>query len=215
MRRAIYTLSLAAVTALVTSAQEPKAGKWKTWIISSGAEFRVPAPPDEAETKAELRHLHELTASVDEARRKQIQHWDAGAPVYRWMDMLERRTEAGEPLTAHPHRVYAYVAVAMYDATIAAWESKYAYKRPRPSELDPPMRVLVDVPHSPSYPSEHSAAAAAAAAVLGRFFPGQAAAYKQMADEAGFSRIFAGVQFPSDHEAGMILGEQVAQKVPA
>ena len=31
----------------------------------------------------------------------------------------------------------ALMTVAVYDATIAAWDSKYAYKRPRPSEADP------------------------------------------------------------------------------
>ena len=25
---------------------EPKAGTWKTWIISSGKDYRVPPPPD-------------------------------------------------------------------------------------------------------------------------------------------------------------------------
>ena len=27
---------------------EPNAGKWKTWAISSGKDFRVPPPPDAA-----------------------------------------------------------------------------------------------------------------------------------------------------------------------
>ena len=127
--------------------------------------------------------------------------------------MLERRTEAGEALTAHPHRVYAYVAMAMYDATIAAWDSKYEYKRQRPSDMDFKLPTLVEVPQSPSYPSEHSAAAAAAATVLAAFFPDKAAMYHAMAEEAGVSRVYAGVQFPSDHSAGMELGKHVAQKV--
>ena len=36
---------------------EPNAGKWRTWIISSGREFRVPPPPGPADTRAELRTL--------------------------------------------------------------------------------------------------------------------------------------------------------------
>jgi membrane-associated phospholipid phosphatase len=192
---------------------EPNAGRWKTWVIPSGQALRVPPPPGMAETIAELRRLRFMTGEVDEARREQIKYWDAGAPVYRWMDMLERQTEAGEPLTAHPHRVFAYVAMAMYDATVAAWESKYAYSRPRPTDLHPMMRALVSVPRSPSYPSEHSAAAGAAAGVLSWFFPDKAAAYTSMAEEAGISRVFAGVQFPSDHAAGMELGRRVAEKV--
>ena len=29
---------------------EPNAGSWRTWIISSGKDFRVPPPPDASAT---------------------------------------------------------------------------------------------------------------------------------------------------------------------
>src|SRR5262245_15717878 len=32
---------------------EPRAGTWKTWVIASATEIRVPAPPDAAATAAE------------------------------------------------------------------------------------------------------------------------------------------------------------------
>jgi membrane-associated phospholipid phosphatase len=196
-----------------TCSIEPQAGKWKTWMIPSGQVYRVPPPPDPATTRAELIWLRGVTADLDKSAVGQVRHWDAGPPVYRWMELLEKRINAGQPLTAHPHRVLTYVALAMYDATIAAWDSKYAYNRPRPSELDAGVRTMVAVPDSPSYPSEHAAAAAAAAGVLSWFFPDQSATYRAMAEEAARSRLFAGVQYPSDYAAGMELGRQVAQKV--
>lgn len=192
---------------------EPGAGKWKTWMIPSGQAYRVPPPPGPAATRVELQWLRQTTGNLDPTAVEQVRYWDAGAPAYRWMDMLERRITAGELLTAHPHRPLAYVALAMYDATIAAWDSKYAYNRPRPSLADPSVRTRVAVPDSPSYPSEHAAAAAAAAGVLAWFFPDHASAYHAMAEEAARSRLYAGVQYPSDVRAGMELGKQVAQKV--
>jgi hypothetical protein len=33
---------------------EPNAGTWKTWVISSGRDFRVPPPPGSAVTQAEF-----------------------------------------------------------------------------------------------------------------------------------------------------------------
>ena len=37
----------------LSSAQiEPKAGKWKTWVLTSGDQLRLPPPPDEAATRA-------------------------------------------------------------------------------------------------------------------------------------------------------------------
>ena len=194
---------------------EPNAGNWRTWVISSGKDYRVPPPPGRKVTRVELDELSDLIGQNDEQVKEQIAYWDAGAPAYRWMDLINARLMAGTPTTAYPHRVQTYVALAMYDATIAAWESKYFYNRPRPSELDHRLRTALPVPDSPSYPSEHAAAAQAAAAVLAHFLPAEAGAFQTMADQAGWSRVRAGLQYPSDYEAGRALGLRVAEQVIA
>ncbi len=125
------------------------------------------------------------------------------------------RLLAGTPTTAYPHRVYTYVALAMYDATIATWESKYHYNRPRPSELDHRLQTALPVPNSPSYPSEHAAAAQAAATVLAHFLPAEAQSFQNMAEQAGWSRVLAGLQYPSDYNAGLDLGRRVGEQVIA
>jgi len=81
--------------------------------------------------------------------------------------------------------------------------------------MDHRIQAAVDVPDSPSYPSEHAAAAHAAAAVLAYFLPAEAATFQTMAEEAGWSRVLAGVQFPSDYYAGAELGKRVAERVIA
>jgi membrane-associated phospholipid phosphatase len=194
---------------------EPNAGTWKTWAISSGQDFRVPPPPDAAGTAAELQFLHQFVGQSDPRIAQQISYWDAGSPAYRWVDLISNRYLGGQPVTAYPHRVYAYVAMAMYDATIAAWDSKYFYNRPRPSVADPTLQPALPVPQSPSYPSAHAATAAAAAAVLSYFFPSEANSFQGLAEEAGRSRLYAGVQYPSDYFAGLDLGRQVAARVIA
>ncbi len=192
---------------------EPKAGKWRTWVISSGRDYRVPRPPGDRATRAELRQLKDLISQNDEQTRQQIAFWDAGAPAYRWIDLLNTRVLAGIPTTPFPHRVYAYVALAIYDATIATWESKYHYDRRRPSELDHRVKPELPVPNSPSYPSEHAAAAQAAATVLAHFLPSEALAFQTLAEQAGWSRVLAGLQYPSDYHAGLALGRRVAEQV--
>jgi membrane-associated phospholipid phosphatase len=119
------------------------------------------------------------------------------------------------PIGAFPNRAYLYVSLAIYDATIAAWDSKYAFNRQRPSELDSGLTPRLAVPRSPSYPSDYAATAFAAADVLAYFNPGEADSFRAMAEEAGHSRLYAGVEFPSDYEAGMELGHRVAQSVIA
>jgi membrane-associated phospholipid phosphatase len=194
---------------------EPDAGNWRTWVISSGEDYRVPPPPSPSETRAELKGLAELIGGNDEQARQQIAFWDAGAPAYRWMELINARLLAGTPTTAYPHRVQAYVALAMYDATVATWEAKYHYNRPRPGELDHKLPAVLPIPNSPSYPSEHAAAAQAAADVLAHFLPAEAQTFQTMAEQAGWSRVRAGLQYPSDYEAGLALGRRVAEQVIA
>ena len=185
---------------------EPGAGNWRTWVISSGEDYRVAPPPGAAETQAELRSLVELVGQNDEEARRQIAYWAAGAPAYRWMELVNNRLLAGTPTTPYPHRVQAYVA---------SWESKYFYNRARPSEMGNRIQAELPVPESPSYPSEHAAAAQAAAAVLAHFLPAEAQTFQSMAEEAGWSRVRAGLQYPSDYEAGLDLGRRVAEQVIA
>jgi hypothetical protein len=194
---------------------EPSAGQWRTWVISSGKDYRVPPPPAPQDTQAELRSLRELIGHNDEQTAAQIAFWDARAPAYRWIELISNRLLAGGTASAFPHRAYTYVALAMYDATVAAWEAKYYYQRARPSEFDHKLPTAVDVPESPSYPSEHAAAAQAAASVLAYLIPGEAQSFQTMADQAGWSRVLAGVQFPSDYYAGVELGKKVAEQVIA
>jgi membrane-associated phospholipid phosphatase len=194
---------------------EPHAGTWKTWAISSGKDYRVPPPPDAAATARELQWLHNYVAESDPSIAPEIKFWDAGSPAYRWIDLITTRYLQGRPVTAYPHRVYAYVAMAMYDATVATWDSKYAYNRPRPSVADPTLQTALPTPQSPSYPSEHAATAAAAAGVLSYFFPDEATTFQHTAEEAARSRLYAGLQYPSDYSAGLDLGRQVAARVIA
>jgi membrane-associated phospholipid phosphatase len=196
---------------------EPGAGSWRTFVISSGKDYRVPPPPSEADSRGEaawVKAVASSNASNTEVERK-IRFWDAGAPAYRWIDYLVKRQNAGTPTTTYPHRVYAYVAMAMHDATVAAWDAKYFYNRPRPNQLEPGINARVAVPDSPSYPSEHAAAAYAAATVLAALLPAEATSFETMAEEAGLSRLFAGVQYPSDYFAGRDLGRRVAEQVIA
>lgn len=204
---------LTCVMPVLAQSNEPKAGTCKTWIISSGKDYRVPTPPDAASTAGELRWLRDATAELGPDIADSVAFWSAGAPSYRWIELINNRGIAGAPLTPYVHRVYTYVALAMYDATIAAWDSKYAYNRPRPSEPDPTLKTRLPVPRSPSFPSEHAATVAAAAGVLAYFSPNEAASFQSLSEQAGKSQLYAGLQFPSDYYAGLELGKKGAARV--
>jgi membrane-associated phospholipid phosphatase len=184
---------------------EPGAGGWRTWFTPSGSALRPPAPPSGA---ADLAQVRALAGQRDAAALDRIAHWNAGAPPYRWIETatdLLKETPDGRR-----GRVWAYLTGAMHDATVAAWDGKYHFNRPRPSQADPAVAPVVAVPRSPSYPSEHAAVGAAAAEVLAFFFPDRADALRAAAEEAARSRVLAGVQYPSDATAGLELGRRVA-----
>jgi membrane-associated phospholipid phosphatase len=192
---------------------EPEAGTWKTWVLASGSQFRLPPPPDSAATRAEIDELQALASQRDAAARDRITFWNAGAPSYRWVEVALERILKGPVRGLNASRHVALVNVAMYDATIAAWDSKYAYNRPRPSEFDPALSSALPNPRSPSYPSDYAATAGAASAVLAYLFPDDAKLFTDQAEEAARSRILAGVEYPSDVRAGLELGRTVAARV--
>lgn len=215
MRILAAVLLAGSVFGQVTGQIEPGAGTWKTWVISSGKDYRVSPPPSADESLAEIEWLKDYVKQNSGAGAAQVKYWDAGAPSYRWIDLISARLMDNQAVGAYPQRAYQYVSMAMYDATIAAWESKYFYNRTRPSLVDSGVATAVAVPRSPSYPSDYAAAAGAAAAVLGYLLPGEANSFNQLAEEAGRSRLLAGVEYPSDYLAGLELGRRVAAQVIA
>ncbi|MEO8190301.1 MAG: phosphatase PAP2 family protein, partial [Acidobacteriota bacterium] len=194
---------------------EPNAGKWKTWVLTSGSDFRLPPPPGASDTQAEIRDLLPLTSQLSDATLDRIRFWDAGPPSYRWVDLAIAQISQKPFSNQKNARAMALLNVAIYDATIAAWDSKYSYNRQRPSVTNNLIATAVGVPASPSYPSEHAVVASAAAAILSYLYPTNAQTFVDAAREASYTRVLAGVQYPSDVTAGYALGKVVADRVIA
>jgi membrane-associated phospholipid phosphatase len=192
---------------------EPGAGTWKTWAIAAGGQFRLPPPPDKAATRDELAALEALTAQRDPAALDRVSYWDAGSPAYRWNELAIRHTQSKGVFANRASRMLALLNVAIYDATVAAWDTKYAYARPRPAEFKKGFAPAIPTPASPAYPSEHAVAAGAAATVLTYLWPADEGLFAGLAAEAGASRLLAGTDYPSDVAAGLELGRQIGAVV--
>jgi len=210
-------ISLAAVfaTHCLYAQVEPTAGTWRTWVVPSVAQIRLSAPPNAAASAVEIQTIKTLMSELNADATAQIAYWDAGAPGYRWMELASQQMLAQNVAPTLFTRGMSLVSVAIYDATIAAWDSKYAWNRPSPSSMDSTIHPLVTVPNAPVYPSEHAVAAGAASVVMAYLFPTMAETYTDMAEEAARSRVYAGASFPSDISAGLQLGRQVGQMVVA
>jgi membrane-associated phospholipid phosphatase len=187
---------------------EPDAGTWKTWVIPNGEAWRLP-PPDLATTRDELRQLRQLAAERDAAALDRVAYWDTGAPSYRWHQMLLAHLLKRNTNALSAARAQSLMHIAIFDATVAAWNTKYTYHRPRPASLDRRLQTIVPTPDSPAYPAEHAVAAGAASTVLAYLFPDEAGTFATLAEEAGQSRLLAGVDYPSDVAVGLDLGRRV------
>ncbi len=134
---------------------------------------------------------------------------------------------------------YAKVSIALNDASVAAWHSKYVYNVERPVSyinrvLDADWKPHRDSsPPFPAFPSGHATFGAAAAEVLSHIFgysysmtdrshdgrteflgmPRSFDTFYQMAEENAASRIPLGVHFRMDAEEGLRLGYKVGRKV--
>jgi hypothetical protein len=207
MKHTIALFTALLLLLLNASAQlEPAAGTWKTWLIASGRDYRLPAP---ASYRNEVAAVLQRQQTLTDEDRRQIQFWSAGAPGYRWQELIGKIWTVDT--TAFGALSNMLLGTAVYDATIAAWDTKYAYKRPRPFEVDKRIHLLVPQPQSPSYPCEHAVAAGAAVTIMTHFYPRLADSVLHMAQRQMSARIAAGASFPSDVAAGYELGKKVAE----
>ena len=112
-------------------------------------------------------------------------------------------------------RALAVLNVAFFDASIACWDGKYAFWYIRPSQLDPELKPVFPPPNHPSYPAAHGCLSTAASTVLASLFPRDRDRLLAQGKEAAEARIWAGIHYRFDIDAGQELGRKVAEKVLA
>ena len=83
--------------------------------------------------------------------------------------------------------------MALHDAAVGCWETKYFYFNPRPSHMDPDLKSVIGLPNFPSYTSGHSTFSGAGAQVLSYLFPRDERFFQSRADENAASRVWAGI----------------------
>jgi membrane-associated phospholipid phosphatase len=106
-------------------------------------------------------------------------------------------------------RNMALLNMALMDAGIVCWNTKYYYFTPRPSQLDPDIKTLTGVPNFPSYISGHATFSEAAATILGHLIPANAGKYEALSQQAAQSRFISGIHTQIDCTAGIQVGQGV------
>lgn len=195
----------------------PLFGRVTPWVMTpADIAAERPGPPPSTNSQQRMRELAEVRETAQRLSRKQLaiaQKWNDGAgtptPAGHWNWIAAPYIAAPQFSEVRAARALALLNMAMQDAAIACWDTKFAYFNPRPSQLDPRIRTSIGLPNFPSYTSGHSTFSSAAAEVLSYLFPSGRAQFQADADEAGISRLYAAIHYRSDIEQGKACGNIV------
>ena len=91
--------------------------------------------------------------------------------------------------------------------------SKALWPRKRPPYADARVKPCVEFSDSGAYPSGHGIQSALWAVLLGELLPDRAASFQNRALETRRMKLFTGVHYPSDLEAGRIVGDALAREM--
>jgi membrane-associated phospholipid phosphatase len=199
---------------------EPLAGTWRTWNLSDGKQFRPGPPPayDNESLLAEAREVYDVSLTLTAKQRRIADYWADGAgtvtPPGHWNRIALDVLGAARLSTLHASLLFSALNTAQADAFIACWDAKYTYWTLRPVTaihelIDPYWTPHIATPPFPAYVSGHSTTSAAASTVLAALFPNRAGKLSAMAEEAAIARLYGGIHFRSDNDAGLELGRRV------
>jgi len=227
---------------------------WRTvtpFAVNSATQFAAPVVPslNSAEYTAAYNQVKELGAQ-NSASRTAYQTdtaflWRAGGNTVstqgQWNQVAQQLAAANSLSIEDSSRMFALLGMAVADAGITAWESKYRdnFWRPitgiREGDVDGNADTVGDAawtplfqtPNHPSYVSGHSTFSSAAAAALREFFGSDAQTFtvtgdgrtrqytslEAAAQDAGMSRIYGGIHWAFDNTAGLASGNAVGEWV--
>jgi len=173
------------------------------WVIPTPSSFRPAGPPalgslqyladlNETKTVGQL-----VSASRTDDQRNSAWFWASATSSYFWNGAAVRVAAERHTTLSENARLLALLNVAVADAAIACWESKYHEVFWRPITAigvsDPSWRPLLPTPAHPEYPSGHSTASGAAVTVLAAFFGDEASFF---VDSDGANQSAAGPGAP-------------------
>jgi hypothetical protein len=194
----------------------PMLGLVQPFFMSSGNQFRPAAPPAFGspafqEAVAEVRGIADTRTQRQDSIAK---FWAMGTGTLIagfWnataSEIIERE-RLGERDAAH---ALALMNTAAMDGLIACADAKFTYWLLRPSQADPAISLAIGLPNFPAYPSNHACFSGAAAYVLGALFPEDRQRLRGMAYQAGISRVFGGIHYRFDSDAGLQIAREVTR----
>jgi hypothetical protein len=226
----------------------PYWGENRPFVMKTAADCPAPPPPTYSEDTGSAFYkdgmeVYKIATAATQEQRQFALYWadDAGktpTPGGHWAYIANDLLKARKADLGTAAETFARLNIAMSDAFVAAWYTKYQLNVLRPvtyvqltidSNWTP---TLMPTPPFPDYPSGHSVQSSSAQAVLSKIFgantefvdnthndrgwgPRTFKSFKAAADEAAISRLYAGIHYRFASDGGKPQGQCVANKVLA
>ena len=153
------------------------------------------------------------------------------SPAGHWLNITSDAIASANAGFDEALIAFTAVSVAMHDAFICCWKTKYTYNTIRPETyintyISERWKPFIQTPPFPEYTSGHSTISAAAATILTLIFGGQFSftdrsetdydlparhfnSFQEAADEASMSRFYGGIHFMPALEQGADQGRAI------
>jgi hypothetical protein len=223
-------------------------GQLRPFVLTSSDECAPPPPPAYATAPASAFYglaleVYATNLTLAEEQQTIALYWAdspgvTGTPPGHWIAIVSQLARNQGMSLMAAAEAYARVGLAVADAFIGCWQTKYTYNLLRPvtyiqDVIDPTWVPLLVTPNFPSYTSGHSTQSGAAATVLTGMFgvkpftdtlhqdhhleprlePRSFGSFDEAAAEAARSRLYAGIHYPFDNDNGLIQGRCIGQVI--
>jgi hypothetical protein len=210
--------------------------------IGSAADFLAAPPPSLTSKKYRKDYIEVMTVGgVDSTKRPSdradvVRFYAASSPSFL-LNLAARQVavDQGHSLS-HNARALALINMAVSDSLVASFLTKYHYNFWRPEtairvgDPEPPFAPFILTPCFPSYPSNHASGSTGGAEMLRILYgagghditltnaavPGVTLHYTrfgQITADVDDARVYGGIHFRFDQEAGDRLGRRVATSI--
>ncbi|HEU4471373.1 MAG TPA: vanadium-dependent haloperoxidase [Flavisolibacter sp.] len=186
-----------------------------------------------------VKQVYDVSATLTEDQKAMAIFWrdvpGVSSPGH-WLSILQQLVRKSCASLDKAALAYALTGTALNDALISCFKAKYHYNLVRPVTYirevigQEGWNSFIGTPAHPEYPSAHSSLSAAAAAVLDKLFSKagpftdhtydylgyQPRSYQSLiaiGNEAGQSRLYAGIHYQPSIDAGLWQGRKVADNI--
>ncbi len=184
--------------------------------------------------------VHDAVANISENHRNTVNYWADGkgtsTPSGHSIAILKSILIQENANLGDAALAYAQLGLALSDAFVACWNTKYNYMAMRPEEfirtnIEPEWHPVIPTPPFPEYPSGHATQAGAFEFIMSSIFGDaylftddchkdrygtrQYSSFSACAREIADSRFYAGLHYEFSNTEGRVLGKSVAKNVLA